>query len=69
MKLYSISEETISSIIEHNCRQQSFADGKYEVIGKDSFTQYGYLIKVVFSQKKGKVPVITAYPLKRGLKK
>ena len=69
MKLYSISEETISSIIEHRHRELNFAEGKYEVIGKESFTQYGYPIKVVFSQEKGKITVITAYPLKRGLKK
>ena len=69
MKLYSISEKTISFVIEHRHRELGFADGKYEVIGKESFTQYGYPIKVVFSQKKGKITVITAYPLKRGLKK
>lgn len=69
MKLYGISEETVSSIVEHRHQELSFADGKNEVIGKESFTQYGYPIKVVFYQEKEKITVITAYPLKRGLKK
>lgn len=64
-----MSEETISSMIERCHRELSFADGKHEVIGKESFTQYGYPIKVIFSQEKGKITVITAYPLKRELKK
>ena len=69
MKLYNISEETVLSVIEHRHRELDLADGKYEVIGKESFTQFGYPIKVVFSQEKGKLTVITTYPLKRGLKK
>ncbi len=69
MKLYDISEETVSSIIKDRYRNVDYADGKYELIGKESFTQYGYPIKVVFSQEKGRITVITAYPLKREFKK
>ena len=69
MKLYGISEEAISSIIELHHRELGFADGNYEVIAKESITKYGYPVKVVFSQEKGKITVITAYPLKRGLTK
>jgi hypothetical protein len=47
----------------------SFKEGENEVIGKESFSQYGYPIKVVFFQEKENITVITAYPLKRGLKK
>jgi len=69
MKLYGIAEETILDIIEDRDREECSADGTYNVIGKDSFTKYGYPIKVIFSQEKSKITVITAYPLKRGLKK
>jgi len=69
MKLYCISEETVSSVIGDRHREVGYSDGKYEVIGKEPVPKYGYPIKVVFSQETGKITVITAYPLKRGLKK
>jgi len=69
MKLYNLSEEDVSSIIEHLNPGLVFLEGKHEIIGETMLTNYGYPIKVVFSYDGEKVVVITAYPLKKGLRK
>jgi len=69
MKLYNLSEEEISSVIEDQYPGLGLSDGKYEVIGTKMLTRYGHPIKVIFSCKNGQLIVITAYPLKRGVQK
>lgn len=68
MKLYNLSEEDVSSIIEHQNPGLVFMEGRHEIISETMFSQYGYPIKVVLSFESGKIVVITAYPLKRGVK-
>lgn len=60
--------EYILSVIEHHNPRLDFSKGKHEIIGETVSSQYGYPLKVVFSSEKAKLVVITAYPLKRGLK-
>ena len=67
MKLYNLSEEAVSSVIEMQYPEAGFSDGEYEMIGTKMLTRYEYPIKVVFSYEKGQLIVITAYPLKRGV--
>lgn len=69
MNLYKIAEETISAIIYHWLQELGSGDGKYEVVEKVLSAQHDYPLKVVFSKEKGQIVVITAYPLKRGLRK
>ena len=67
LNLYDISEETILGIIEHHIKNSKPEDGKHDVVDKRVF-KYGYPLKVVFSVEENEVTVITAYPLKKGLK-
>ena len=69
MKLYKITEEDISSIIERWKTEQMVFKGKYEITSNEVFGQQGYPIKVVFSCEIEKIVVITAYPLKKEMKK
>jgi len=68
MNLYHISEEVISALVAPCLRASELEDGKHEVIEKAA-GQHRYPLKVVFSIEGGEVTVITAYPLRRGLKK
>ncbi len=67
-KLYDLPEADVSSVIQHQNPQLEFPEGKHEIISETKFSKHGYPIKVVFSCESGKIIVITAYPLKRGLK-
>ncbi len=69
MKLYKITEEEISSIIECWKTEQMVSNGKHEIISNEVFGQQGYPVKVVFSCEIEKIVVITAYPLKKEMKK
>jgi len=68
MKLYNLSEQDVFSIIEHRNPKLLFPEGKHEIIGETILTKQGYPIKVIFSSERGKIIVITAYPLKKGLR-
>jgi hypothetical protein len=68
MKLYELSEEDVASVIKSQKPQLDFPEGKNELISKTNFSRHGYPIKVVFSCESGGIVIITAYPLKRGLK-
>ena len=68
MKLYSISQDDILSVIEEKNPELEFSQGKHEIIGKNVCSQDGYPIKVVFSCERDKIVIITAYPLKKGRK-
>ncbi len=68
MNLYDLSEEDVSSVITLQNPKLNFAEGKYEIVGETNFSKQGYPIKVVFSCASGTITIITAYPLKRGLK-
>ncbi len=68
MKLYNISEESVLSIITQACSENAIEEGKHELISDNIFTEYGHPIKIVFSCEKNKIIVITAYPLKKGVK-
>ena len=62
MKLYSISEEIVINLINHENIKE---EGKYEIIKR--VETLSLPIKIVFIYEEDKVVVITAYPLKRGL--
>ena len=68
MSLYKLTEEDVSSVLEHQNPDFLFPEGKNEVISEAIFTRHGYPIKVVFSFENGDIVVITAYPLKKGVK-
>ena len=69
MKLYKITETDISSIIENWVTAQKIFEEKHEIISNEIIRQQRYPIKVVFSCDCEKIVVITAYPLKKELKK
>jgi len=69
MKLYNISESDVSSIVELWKIEQAGFDGKHEIISDKMVGKQGYPIKVVFSCEGEKIVVITAYPLKKEMKK
>jgi len=68
MKLYNLSEDDVSSVM--NCLSPNlyFEEGKHEIVSKTKLSPQGYPIKVVFSCESDTITVITAYPLKKGLK-
>ncbi|MDY6987202.1 MAG: hypothetical protein SWQ30_04020 [Thermodesulfobacteriota bacterium] len=68
MSLYNISHDAISALVEPFLRTSELEDGKHEVTEKAA-GQHRYPLKVVFSIEEGELTVITAYPLRRGLKK
>lgn len=68
MKLYGLSEDDVFSVIRHVSADLAFAEGKHEIIGENVFSQSGYPIKVVFLCQGDQLIVITAYPLKKGLR-
>ena len=68
MNLYDISEDVVSGIVNRRIMASELRIGKYEVVEKIDDKPV-YPIKVVFSLEKHQIIVITAYPLKRGLKK
>jgi len=61
MNLYKISEEVIITMVK-----DLKIEGKYERMNK--VTGFEHPIKVVCEVKKDLITIITAYPLKRGLK-
>jgi len=67
--LYKVTEADISSIIERWITTQKVFEGKHEIISNEIIGQQGYPIKVVLSCDSEKIVVITAYPLKKELKK
>jgi hypothetical protein len=67
LNLYDISEETISGVIERHIKYSKPEDGKHDVVD-EGVVKYGYPLKAVFSLKEDEITVITAYPLKKGLK-
>ena len=69
MNLYSISEATILAIIKNQTGVLDLKEGRHEVVAKEIVTKHGYPIKVVFSLEEKEIIIITAYPLKRGLRK
>lgn len=69
MKLYNISERDVSSIIELWNTEQVGFEGKHEIISNEMVGKQGYPIKVVFSFEGEQIVVITAYPLKKEMKK
>jgi len=69
MKLYNISERDVSSIIELGNTEQEGFDGKHEIISSEMAGKHSYPIKVVFSFEGEQIVVITAYPLKKEMKK
>jgi len=69
MKLYGLSEEDVASIIQYQDPNLNFQAGKHEIVSNKKFSEHGYPLKVVFSCENGKVVIITAYPLKRGLRR
>lgn len=68
MNLYNLSEDMIVSVIKQQNPNIDFLNGKYEIVC-DQKTSHGYPLKVVFSCESNEVTVITAYPLKKGIKK
>jgi hypothetical protein len=68
MNLYNLTENAVVSVIKQQNPNVDFLSGKYEILG-DKKTLHGYPLKVVFSCENNEVIVITAYPLKRGIKK
>ena len=68
MNLNDLQEADVLSIIQYQKPQRDFAEGKHEIISETKFSKHGHPIKVVFSCECDKIVIITAYPLKRGLK-
>ena len=66
--LYDITEKMISSLIEAHLKFLSLRDGRHEVVEKNTDGR-DYPLKVVFILDKNEITVITAYPLKKGVKK
>ena len=68
MKLYNISEESVSNLIEKLLKVSSMCEGRHQVVEEASI-KHKYPLKSVFALKENEITVITAYPLKRGVKK
>ena len=68
MRLYNISEEDVLSAILHHNPELAFLEGKQEVISKKILSVHGHPIKVVFLVENDIITVVTAYPLKKGLR-
>ncbi|MBW1778911.1 MAG: DUF4258 domain-containing protein [Deltaproteobacteria bacterium] len=68
MALYEISEPTVRAIIKSRKKDGIVKEGKNEVIDYQTLNRHGYPVKVVFVYKENHITVITAYPLRRGIK-
>jgi len=68
MKLYNLSEEDVPSVIACKNPKLNFSEGKHQIVSETKFSRHGYPIKVVFTCESGTITIITAYPLKRGVK-
>ena len=68
MKLYNLSEGNVSSVILNHNPELDFPEGKQEIISEKVLSGHGYPIKVVLLVEKDCITVITAYPLKKGLR-
>jgi hypothetical protein len=68
LNLYDISQETILGIIECHIKYAKPKDGKHDVVD-EGVIKYGYPLKAVYSLEGDEITVITAYPIKKGLKK
>ena len=63
IRLYNIPESTILQMIEQS---MPLNNGRYEIVrNADSFA---YPIKIVFEIQEMAITLITAYPLKKGIK-
>jgi hypothetical protein len=62
-KLYQISEDNITKIL----LEKDFLPGQHEIVRKTDF--HPYPIKIIFSKEYDILTVISAYPLKKRLKK
>jgi hypothetical protein len=68
MNLYGLTQEDVSSVLEYQNPDFVFPQGKNEIISETKLSKHGYRIKIVFSCEGGEIVVITAYPLKKGLR-
>ena len=68
MRLYNISEADVLSAILHHNPELAFPEGKQEIISERVLSIHGHQIKVVFLVEKDIITVVTAYPLKKGLR-
>jgi hypothetical protein len=66
MKLYNISEESVSTLIEQLFNVSKLGEGGHEAVEEAPVT-HKYPLKAVFALKENEITVITAYPLKRGV--
>jgi hypothetical protein len=69
MALYGISREDVLKTIERGRESLSRESGRKESIDRGMIGKYGYPLKVVFSQEKQRLTVITVYPLKKEFEK
>lgn len=66
LQLYEISEEDIVNIMGNVLNK---SNGQYEVVDSKFINKYKYPLKIIYAIKKHSVTIITAYPLKKGIKK
>jgi hypothetical protein len=63
IRLYGISEDVISEVL----LERDFTSGRHEIIRKTAI--HPYPLKIIFPKEGDILTVMSAYPLKRGLKK
>jgi len=68
MALYEISEDDVARALE-GISVGTDRYGRNEVTDHRQAGRYGYPLKVIYNEDRGRVTVITAYPLKRERKK
>ena len=66
LQLYEISEEDIVNIMGNVLNK---SNGQYEIVDSKFTNKYKYPLKIIYAIKNHSVTIITAYPLKKGIKK
>lgn len=66
LQLYGINEEDIVNLMGNVLNK---SNGQYEIVDSKFTNKYKYPLKIIYAIKNHSVTIITAYPLKKGIKK
>ncbi len=65
MQLYNIEKSDVINTIMAELKDESISSDKMEVVNQSLRSKYGFPSKVVFSKIRGKITIITPYPLRK----
>lgn len=67
-QLYKLAHTDIEASIQNYLQTIPFANGQHEILDSHLASKYKFPVKIVFVIENATLTIITAYPLKKGLK-